>query len=214
MGGVGSHAALALARSGVGRLLLVDFDEVTPSSLNRHAVAVAADLGRSKAAVTAERISALCADLQVEVVKSFVDAETVSSLLTDTPDFVVDAIDSLNPKVTLLAACVERGLAVVSSMGASSRVDPTQVSIAPLDRTQVCPLARQVRKRLRRRDVPLERVIAVYSTEEPRGVLPPDASEPRLERGRVRNALPSLCTLPGVFGYTLASVVIGELAVG
>jgi tRNA A37 threonylcarbamoyladenosine dehydratase len=211
LGGVGSHAALALARAGLGRLRLVDFDRVTETSLNRHAVALPRDVGELKTRVVRRQLELLNPALRVDDVEAFVDGDTAPGLLADRPDYVVDAIDSLTPKVLLLRACIERGVPVVSSMGASAHTDPTQVRVAPLEETQVCPLARQVRKRLRRL-VQIRGVTAVFSLEPALSPLPPDDVDERLERGRVRNRLPSLSTLPGVFGYTLASVVIREVA--
>lgn len=211
LGGVGSHAAVAMARSGVGKLRLIDFDEVTWSSLNRHAVAVPADVGELKVEVVSRFLSKIHAGQVVEPVKAFFDHEAADELLSDAPDFVVDAIDSLNPKVTLLQTCVERGLPVVSSMGASARTDPSMVRVADIFETSGCPLARHVRKRLRRRGVTCG-ITAVYSQEHGRAPLPPDDSDPRLDRGRVRNRLPSLPTIPGIFGYALASIVLKEIS--
>lgn len=214
LGGVGSHAALALARSGVGRLRLVDFDQVTASSLNRHAVAVAADVGQSKAQVVARAVTAIDPEVEVEPLELFVDAETVDQVLASEPRFLIDAIDSLNPKVTLLRRALELSVPVASSMGAAGRLDPTELRLGPLDQTAGCPLARAVRKRLRRQGVELERVTAVSSAEPPSKPLPPDEEDPRLERGRVRNRQPSLAVVPGAFGYALASVVLREVAGG
>ncbi len=208
MGGVGSHAALALARSGLGCLVLVDFDVVTPSTLNRHAVATLADVGRLKAEVVHEQIERVHGVTRVVPITTFIDADTIGQLFAGPPAVVIDAIDGLNSKVTLLLNCVEREIPVVSSMGASSRRDPTRVQSGTLDQTTICPLAKHVRKRLRRRGVDLRLIRAVWSDEIPLPSLPPDEDEPRAERGRLRNRLPSLITLPGVFGYTLAAVTL------
>lgn len=211
LGGVGSHAAVALARSGIGRLRLIDFDEVTWSSLNRHAVALPENVGEPKAEVTRRFLERIHAQLEVETSLAFFDNETSDELLSGEPDFVIDAIDSLSPKVTLLQACSERQLPVASSMGASAKTDPSQVRVGPIFETQGCPLARHVRKRLRRRGV-TGGITAVYSLEHGHDPLPPDEAEPRLDRGRIRNRLPSLPTIPGIFGYALAGVVITEVA--
>jgi tRNA threonylcarbamoyladenosine dehydratase len=212
LGAVGSHAAVALARSGVGRVRLVDFDVVTSSSLNRHALATLDDLGLPKTAVVATALSRILATIDVDQRLVFVDEQTTPGVLEGDPDYVIDAIDSLGPKTTLLECCVRRGLPVVSSMGAASREDPTKLAIATLAETAVCPLAKHLRKRLRRRQIALEKITTVYSYEQPVAPLPPDDEDPRLERGRARNRLPSLATLPGIFGYALAGVVIRALA--
>ncbi|RJO67092.1 MAG: tRNA threonylcarbamoyladenosine dehydratase [Myxococcales bacterium] len=211
LGGVGSHAAVALARSGVGRLRLIDFDPVTASSLNRHAVAVAADVGRPKVEVMRERLLAIAPDLQIEALRVFLDEATAPELLSGSPDYVLDAIDGLNPKVTLLHYCVTHDIRIAASMGASARTDPTRLRVADLSKTRVCPLARAVRRRLQRRGV-RRGVPCVYSEEASLPVLPPDDSEDVLMRGRKRNRLPSFAVMPGIFGYALAGIAIKALA--
>ncbi len=210
LGGVGSHAAVALARSGVGRLRLVDHDEVTWSGLNRHAFAGPADVGRPKAAVCADGIGRVAPSTVVETLELFCHHDSLDEVVLGEPDVVIDAVDALAPKVALLAGCLGRGLPVVSSMGASSRTDPARLRWGDLADSRVCPLARRVRKALRREGVD-RGVLAVWSEESPRDPLPPDLSEPRLERGRVRNRQPSASALPGIFGYALAELAIGLL---
>ncbi len=210
LGGVGSHTAMALARVGIGSLRLVDHDVVSWTSLNRHAVAGPADVGRAKTEVVAEAVARISGGTRTERVDRFVHVEALEAVLAAPLDAVVDAIDSLAPKVALLEACVRRGLPVVSSMGASSRTDPAAVRVGDLSTTTVCPLARRVRKVLRARGI--ERgVTVVFSLEPPRGPLPPDLDEPRYERGRVRNRQPSSSALPGIFGYALSELVCGLL---
>jgi tRNA A37 threonylcarbamoyladenosine dehydratase len=213
LGGVGSHAAVALARAGIGSLRLVDFDAVGESSLNRHAVALPGDVGSPKVEVVAAFLSRLRPDLAVETCLAFFHRETAEEVLAGPPDVVVDAIDSLNPKVELLAACVARGIPVVASLGASARTDPGLVRVASLAESRGCPLGKQLRKRLRRRGVDLSAVTAVYSIEPAGEPLPPDPEEGWLERGlgRERHRQPSLPTLPGIFGYAAANAAIAVL---
>jgi len=229
LGGVGSHCAVNLARSGVGRLLIVDFDRLTASSLNRNPIAGPDDVGRLKADVLADHLRCTCAETTVAVSYAFCHAETLPDLLRpggsgtpsapDTPasfgvpNLVIDAIDSLNPKVTLLTYCVQEQLPVLSSMGAAGRRDPTRVRVADLADTRRCPLARQVRKRLRRRGVD-GGITCVFSTEPPAPPREPDLGDRTYDRGRVRNRLPSQMSLPGIFGYTLASLALDWLAGG
>ena len=212
LGGVGSHAALGLARAGVGRLRLVDFDAVTATSLNRHAAALPEHVGQPKTRVLAELISRIHSSIDVEPRAAFFHEDTADDLLAGDPNLVVDAIDSLNPKVALLETCVGRGLPVVTSLGASSRTDPSKVRVAPLDQTRGCPLGKALRKRLRRRGVDLTRITAVHSIEEPGPTLPPDGGEDWYGDGRPRNLLPSLSTLPGIFGYAAANAAILAIA--
>ena len=210
LGGVGSHAAVALARSGVGRVRLVDFDEVTETSLNRHACALPRHVGMSKADVTAEHLREIHPGIAAEPVKAFFHDDTADEILGGSPDYVVDAIDSLNPKVALIRTCVERGLPIASSMGASARTDPSKVRVAPIEESHGCPLAKLVRKRLRRQGIERGAQV-VFSCEEPIAPLPPDENEEWYGRGRKRNRLPSMAVMPAIFGLSLAGIVIKEL---
>jgi tRNA A37 threonylcarbamoyladenosine dehydratase len=213
LGGVGAHAALALARSGVGFLRLVDFDEVTPSSLNRSPVATLEDLGRPKAEVVTERLGAACPDTRLEPVVAFIHDDSAETLLAPAPDCVVDAIDSLAPKTALLRQCVERGIPVVSSMGAAGRREVGPVLSGDLWETQGCPLAARVRKYLRNAGVGAS-IPCVWSSEKPVPPLPPEPDEPRLDRGRLRNSLSSSIVLPGIFGYAVAGLAMERIAAG
>lgn len=211
LGGVGAHAALALARSGVGTLALCDFDKVTASSLNRSPLFEPADVGRPKAEALAERLGRACPDTRCEPREVFLDNATLPAVLEPAPQVVVDAIDSLGPKVGLLAACVRRGLPVVSSMGASARRDPGALRDGEIAETSDCPLARLVRRRLRK--LGIERgVTCVWSVEPAAAPLPPDAGDETLRRGRVRRRQPSGICLPGIFGYRLAALALERLA--
>ncbi len=211
-GGVGSHAAIACARSGVGRLRLVDVDLITESSLNRHAVATAADVGRSKSEVMAKYIAAVCPETKVEISSEFFHENTAASLLSGSPDYVIDAIDSLTPKVALLRYCVENEIPVVASMGASGRTDPSKLEIADIKDTRMCPLARVVRRRLKRQNV-FGGIDCVYSTEEASVTFPPEEDDDNhFWQGRKRNRLPSLAIMPGIFGYACAGQVIEKIS--
>lgn len=151
LGGVGSYVAEALARSAVGRLTLVDFDDVCLTNVNRQLQAFPATVGQSKAALLAERVRAIHPEAWVDPVQAFYDANTSEALLTPRPDFVVDAIDNVTSKVLLLETCLTRGIPVISITGAGARMDPTQVRVADLMQTKVDPLARVLRKELTRR---------------------------------------------------------------
>jgi len=212
LGGVGCHAAMALARSGIGGLRLVDFDLVTETSLNRIPVAGPDDCGRYKVDVLAEHMAENCPDTDVRVDRAFFHRDTASVLLAPPPDIAVDAIDSLNPKAELIRRCRTEGIPVFSSMGASGRKDPSKLRTGDVFETRNCPLARQLRKYLRKRGVD-GGVPCVYSIEDsPGGDLPPDREDEVLRRGRIRNRIPSLVTMPGIFGYTLAGMVLEYLA--
>ncbi len=213
LGGVGSHCASALARSGVGSLVLVDFDHITESGLNRNAVVGEEWLNKPKTEALSRTLASLCPDTEYIPVKLFITEETLKAHdFMRNSNMVVDAIDSVNPKTQLLQYCVERNTKVFSSMGAAGRRDPSKIETGDISSTTNCPLARMVRKFLKRRGVTTG-ISCVWSTEKGVKPLPPDANEPRLDRrGRIRNTLPSLITMPGIFGYTLAQMVLDHIS--
>ncbi len=212
LGGVGCHAAAALARSGLGSLRLVDFDELTETSLNRNPMAGLGDCGGYKVDVVADHIRRTFPDTHVKTVTEFFHSDTADSILKPVPDAVIDAIDSLNPKAALLAYCVEQKIPVFSSMGASGRRDPSHVRTGDISQTRCCPLAKQLRKYLRKRGIAVG-IPCVYSTE-PAGdnSFPPDMDDLIFHRGRVRNRISSLMIMPGIFGYALAGMVLDHIA--
>lgn len=172
LGGVGSYAAEGLARSGVGRLSLVDFDLVCATNVNRQLHAMKGAIGKPKAALMEERLRLINPDARIEGIAKFYNADTSAELLPADapPDFVVDCIDNMKAKLHLLATCVARGIPVVSSMGAAGRLDPTMVRLAELCETQNDPFAKDVRKLLRlKHDVDTSKpcgVRVVYSPEK------------------------------------------------
>ncbi len=215
LGAVGSYAVEGLARAGVGHLRLVDFDRICITNINRQLLALDSTLGRPKCEVARERVLDINPNCRVEAINAFVDGETIRQLMADRPDIIIDAIDALNPKVELLETARTSGIAVISSLGAAMRFDPTQVRVAPLSDVQGCPLGRIVRTRLKRRHVALD-FPCVYSKEplpRPLPLLSPaSVNEERvLRRGRERNTLGSLPTVTGIFGLTAASTAINIL---
>jgi tRNA A37 threonylcarbamoyladenosine dehydratase len=206
LGGVGSYAAEALARAGIGHLTLADHDRVAPSNINRQLVALCSTLGRPKVDVMGERVRDTNPACDLTLLDRFLPAEEMPALVTMGFDQVVDAIDSLNSKVALIVACVEAGVPIASSMGAGGRLDPTGIRAGDLMDSRGCPLARNVRQRLRRCGV--ERgVLAVWSEEPPRPPLPPEPTG----RGRPRAVNGTVSYLPALFGLTLAGLVIQRL---
>ena len=149
LGGVGAYAAEEICRAGVGEMTIVDADTINESNLNRQLPALHSTLGRMKADVMAERLKDINPDLKLTVIKDFIRDEKTDQLLDSTHfDFVVDAIDTLSPKVFFIRACVLRGLKLVSSMGAGAKLDPEQVKITDISKSFNCHLARMVRKKL------------------------------------------------------------------
>lgn len=216
LGAVGSYATEALARAGVGRLRLVDFDEVRRSNINRQLYATDATLGRKKIEVAHERVAQINPRCLVETMGLFVHRETLDGVLADSPDLVIDAIDSFTPKLMLLAELERRRVPLVSSMGAALRTDPTMIRTGPFRDVHTCPLAAKLRKAMRKMDLPM-RFTCVYSVE-PVTHLPAEAigvdledNEDTVVRGRKRRTLGSLPTLTGIFGLTAANVAIRML---
>ena len=183
LGGVGSYVAEALARSAVGRMTLVDFDDVCLTNVNRQLQAFPGTVGQSKAALLAERVRAIHPEAWVDPVQAFYEVSTSAALLTPRPDFVVDAIDNVTSKVLLLETCLTQGIPVISITGAGARLDPTQIRVDDLSRTKVDPLARVLRKELVRRGYGTEGELGlpvVYSEEEVRA---PEVPEWDLDKG-------------------------------
>jgi tRNA A37 threonylcarbamoyladenosine dehydratase len=219
LGAVGSYAAEALARAGIGRLRVVDHDVVDPSNINRQLYALESTVGRPKVEVATARILDINPDCRVEPMRAFIAPDSLAEVLAGSPDVVIDAIDSLNAKVGLLEAAVLGGLQIVSSMGAATRMDPGAVRVGALADTNGCPLARFIRKRLRRRGID-QGVRCVYSVEPPRPwsrsePAPPDPPAVGVagRHGRPRATLGSISFLTGIFGLLAAreaiSVILG-----
>ncbi len=219
LGAVGSYAVEGLARAGVGRLRLADFDVVQASNINRQLYALESTVGRPKVEVAAERVRDIHPSCEVDARRVFIDAETAPDLVAGGLDIVIDAIDSLNPKVALLHAAHRAGVWTVSCMGAATRTDPFSIRTGDIASTEHCPLARLVRKRLRRHGV-ASGILCVYSVEPPRNAVPADAAAdpapPGFEhrRGRTRRPLGSLSTLTGMFGLVAATEAILRLSGG
>lgn len=173
LGGVGSFAAEALIRSGVGEIFLVDFDLVCITNTNRQLQAMKGTIGKAKVDILAERLALINPQAKVHPIKFFYNERTSDKILAHAPQVVVDAIDNVTAKCFLLATCHRRGIPVVCSTGASGRMDPTQVEVADLAKTTVDPLARDTRKILRAQyEFPKNRkkkfgIPAVFSSEAP-----------------------------------------------
>ncbi|WDP92166.1 MAG: tRNA threonylcarbamoyladenosine dehydratase [Desulfobacter sp.] len=213
LGAVGSFTVEALARSGVGYMRLVDFDRVDPTNINRQLYALNSTVGQEKALLAKERVKDINPASCVEIHSSFVNADSLAGLLSDDLDLVVDAIDGLNSKVNLIVGAREMGLGIVSSMGAAGRTDITMIRTGDLFETSICPLARMVRRRLRRRGVE-SGVPCVYSIEPPLNKQPyneEDAVDALDGHGRPRPPIGTVAWVPGSFGLALAGMAVRML---
>ena len=214
LGAVGGYAVEGLARAGIGKLTLVDFDAIQLSNINRQLYALESTIGQSKSLVARNRVLEINPSCQVSSRQLFADDASILNIINEAPDILIDAIDSLNPKIQILTASVRHGVETLSSMGAALRTDPAQIRIDDISRTKNCPLARRVRKRLRSNNI-YEGITCVYSTEKVAfDYNPPEQREellPHSERGRERRTLGSLPTLTGIFGLMLANETIMKL---
>lgn len=207
LGGVGGFAAEALGRAGIGRLTLIDHGVVSSSNLNRQLLATKETIGQKKVVLMGQRLAAINPRCQLELLDHFLMPGTIPTILDRTrPDWVIDAIDALNCKVALLVEAMARDLPVVSSMGAGGRLDPTRLVVGDVMDTHTCPLAREVRNRLRRRGC-RRGILTVWSPETPAPHAPPERSE----TGRLRAVNGTISYLPALFGLTLAGIVIQSL---
>ncbi|KAJ4602397.1 hypothetical protein HRR84_002154 [Exophiala dermatitidis] len=235
LGGVGSHCVAALARSGVSRIRIIDFDQVTLSSLNRHALATLADVGTPKVHCVRRRLEQICPWARIDCRNELLSSESTEPLLGSwdyelrdnedarEPDWVVDAIDNIDSKVGLLQYCAVNGIKVISAMGAGCKSDPTRIQVGDISTSTDDPLSKSTRRRLRLKGIK-EGIPVVFSTEKPgegKAELLPIAEE-EVEKGSVDKLgvlpefrvriLPVLGTMPAVFGYTVANHVLCSIA--
>lgn len=207
LGGVGSFAAEFICRGGVGAMTIVDGDVVDPTNRNRQLPALATNHGQSKADIMAERLKSINPELTLNVVKSFVTPDAVAQILDVAHyDYIVDAIDSVTPKMTFLTQAYKRSIPIVSSMGAGGKMDPTQLKVVDISKTYNCPFAQQVRKNLKKAGI-YKGIKAVFSTEEQirESLILTDGSNYK------KSAYGTMPYLPATFGATCASVVLRDL---
>lgn len=203
IGGVGGHAAEALARSGIGALDLIDNDTVSLSNLNRQIVALKSTVGRYKADVMKERIQNINPEAKVRALRLFYLPETADELDLGKYDYIVDAVDTVTAKLELAVRAKAAGVPLISCMGAGNKLDPTAFTVTDISKTSVCPLARVMRRELKKRGITSLKV--VYSTEPARTPLP-------CEEADSRRAVPgSVAFVPSVAGLIAAGEVIRDL---
>ena len=206
IGGVGGHAAEALVRSGIGAIDLIDSDQVSLTNLNRQLFALHSTLGMDKVDAAKARLLDINPELRVTAHKCFFLPETADRFDFAAYDYVVDAIDTVTGKLQLAEAAWAAGTPIISSMGAGNKLDPTAFEVTDINKTSVCPLARIMRKELRRRGV--KKLKVVYSKED--AMTPLEQPEPDRE-GR-RSVPGSVAFVPSVAGLILAGEVIKDLA--
>ena len=206
LGGVGAYAAEMIARAGVGRMTIADADTVSPSNINRQLIALHSTVGRSKTELMAERLLDINPDLKLRAVDRFIkDEETYTLLDSARFDYVVDAIDTLSPKLALIKGALDRGIPLVSSMGAGAKTDPTRMEISDISKTHHCPLAHMLRKRLHKLGI-RSGFRAVFSAEPVR-----EGAVVLCEEQNKKSNMGTISYIPALFGIGCASVVIRGL---
>jgi tRNA A37 threonylcarbamoyladenosine dehydratase len=206
MGGVGSMAAEMICRSGIGKMCIIDADTIQPGNINRQLPALQSTLDQEKAKVMGERLRDINPDLELTIINEFIKEERIPEILKEPFDYVVDAIDTLSPKIYLIYHAVQRGLRLASSMGSGGKLDPSQIRVADFGDTYNCKLAYLLRKKLRKLDVHGGFKV-VFSTERvPKEMIIPVEGEPNK-----KSTVGTISYIPSIFGCTLASIVIRDL---
>lgn len=215
LGGVGSSCAEALARGGMGSLTLVDCDEVRPNNVNRQRIAFVSTVGMRKVDAMARMVRDVNPAIDLVTLDAFLDMNTIEDALDGLPrpDFVVDALDTIAPKLAVASWCQERDIPLVSCMGAANKYDPGRLRFDDISDTSVCPLCKVMRRECRRRGI--RRLRVLYSTEEPLHLTTPAASVPR-QAGHLPDKsgalLGTTSYLPPIMGLMIAGDVICSIA--
>ena len=203
MGGVGSFAAEFIARAGIGEMTIIDGDVVDPTNRNRQLPALSTNHGKFKVQIMAERLLAINPELKVNVVQKFIEPDIVEDILLSKPDFIIEAIDSVTPKINFMRFAHESQIPLVSSMGAGGKLDPTQIKIADISKTFNCPFAQQIRKTLKTHQI-RKGITTVFSPE-----IPPKESLIMTDGTNYKkSAYGTISYMPATFGAVCASVAI------
>ena len=207
VGGVGSHCIEALARSGVGKLILIDNDTVSLTNINRQSIAYHSTVGRYKTEVMRERIADICPEIEVETYEMFVLPDNLEELILKRPDYVIDAIDTVTAKIGIAELTKKHGIPLISSMGTGNKLHPELFEITDLSKTSVCPLCKVMRRELKARGIRHLKVL--YSPEKPVDTSGHETGE---DKG-ARRVLPgSISFVPPVAGLLIAGEVIREIS--
>lgn len=207
IGGVGGHTVEALARSGVGTLDLIDNDTVALTNLNRQIIALHSTVGRDKVEVAKERVLDINPDAVVNIYKTFYLPETADQFDFTQYDYVVDAIDTVTGKLQLVEEANRAGVPIISSMGAGNKLDPTAFEVADISKTSVCPLAKVMRRELKKRGI--HKLKVVYSKEK--AITPIGTTEEDVQKRQIPG---SNAFVPSVVGLIIAGEVIKDLTIG
>ena len=207
VGGVGSHCIEALARSGVGHLILVDNDVVSLSNINRQSIALHSTVGRYKTEVMKEKIRDIDPGIRVDTHETFILSDNVEDVITGTEDYIIDAVDTVTAKLSIIQTALEKEIPVISSMGTGNKLHPEMFEITDISQTSVCPLCRVMRRELKARGISQLKVL--FSKEKPVDTSGRTTGE---DPGARRSIPGSIAFVPSVAGLMIAGEVIRELA--
>ncbi len=204
---MGGYSAEALARAGVGRLILADYDTVSPSNINRQILSLKSTMGKYKTDVASERIKNINSRAEIIIIKTRLLPENIAETVPwdYSSYYAIDAIDEINSKTALICELYKRGIMFVSSMGAGSRLSPAGVTVSDISKTDYCPLARTIRKKLKAAGI-TSGVRCIYSRENLH-TLGTEADE----SGITKNVQGSISYMPGIFGLTAAGIIINDI---
>jgi tRNA threonylcarbamoyladenosine dehydratase len=206
LGGVGGYAAEMLCRSGIGKMTIIDGDKIQPSNINRQLLALNSTTGKRKANLMKDRLLDINPDVKLTVIDEFIRDERTNEILSEPFDYVVDAIDTLSPKIFLIKQTLQNGLPLVSSMGAGGKSDPSQIRVADFSETYQCNLARMLRKRLKNLQI-YNGFKTVFSPE----LVDEETIMPVLNEPNKKTTVGTISYMPAMFGCAVASVVIRDL---
>ena len=206
IGGVGSFVCEGLARSGIGNFILVDYDKTDESNINRQLIATVNTIGKYKVDLMKERILEINPNANVEIYREFYMADSETNIITEELSYAVDCVDTIMAKIAIICKCNEIGIPAISSMGTGNKLDPTMFEVADIYETSVCPLARIMKKDLRKRNI--EKLKVVYSKEQPINTNE-CAINQKNEKYKVKG---SVSFVPSVAGLIIAGEVIKDIA--
>ena len=199
IGGVGSYVAEALARTGIGKIIIIDKDDIDITNINRQIHAMSSTVGKSKVEVMKSRMLDINPNIKVDAIKENFPNENINFFSNDI-DYIVDAIDSISAKIELILKANELNIPIISSMGMGNKIDPTQIEVSDIYKTSICPLAKVVRRELRKKNI--KKLKVVYSKEEPINI--------NLKDGKIKT-IGSISFVPSVAGLIMASEVVKDI---
>lgn len=199
IGGVGSYVAEALARTGVGKIIIIDKDDIDITNINRQIHAMSSTVGKSKVEVMKSRMLDINPNIKVDAIKENFPNENINFFSNDI-DYIVDAIDSISAKIELILKANELNIPIISSMGMGNKINPTQIEVSDIYKTSICPLAKVVRRELRKKNI--KKLKVVYSKEEPINI--------NLKDGKIKT-IGSISFVPSVAGLIMASEIVKDI---